>query len=495
MSRSGVASRAWPRTLRVRIVASVALLLLVGFAAVGLITTVVVHRVLLDRLDEQLRAAGSRFAVSLKHNDHDSDNPFQFKSVEGQATGTLGARILNGTVTAAAVVGQHGATGSPSPGARAVLGRMAVSSAPRSVHLPGLGVYRIIVANGADGDRQVTGLPYGPVEEITHRLVFIEAAVFAAAVVLIGVASAVLVGFTLRPLGRVADTASKVADLPLASGLVSLPDRAPTGPAGSEVATVSTAFNRMLEVVESALIERHDSEERLRRFIADASHELRTPVAVVRSHAEYARRVGGADLPEEVSHALERIAVQSERMGHLVDDLLLLARLDSGRPLADDDVDLTRVVLDAVTDARIAGPDHRWQLDLPDTALVVTGDEHALHQVVANLLANARVHSPAGTNVTTTLRRGADAVALTVHDDGPGIPAEVATSAFERFVRGGAGGSARSHTTGSSGLGLPIVGAIIGAHHGSVSLDSSPGDTSVSVTLPLRANVERDHRS
>lgn len=479
-----LAARLVPRTLRNRIVASVVLLLVFGFAATGVITTLVVHRVLLDRLDAQLRAAGNRFAVGLEHSDHDIDNnPAQFNTVEGQATGTLGARVVHGAVSAAAVVGRHAATNIPSQAAREILGRLSPTSTPRSIALPGLGTYRVLVTNGRDGDLLVTGLPDELVEETTNRLVLIEAIVCVAAIALVGAASTVVVRRTLRPLDRVAETASRVADLPLASGTVSLPDRAPPGPPGSEVATVATAFNTMLEQVEGALVQRHDSEERLRRFIADASHELRTPLAVVRSHADYARRVGDR-LPQDIRHALERISAQSERMGHLVDDLLLLARLDSGRPLAHAEVDLTRIVLDAVADAKVAGPAHRWQLELPDVAVVVAGDEHALHQVVANLLSNARAHTPEATVVLTSLRATGDTVTVTVADDGPGIPDGASARVFERFVRGDA---TRERATGSSGLGLPIVRAIVAAHGGEVSLRSEANGTTVTVVLPRDA--------
>ncbi|MEO9133795.1 MAG: HAMP domain-containing sensor histidine kinase, partial [Jatrophihabitantaceae bacterium] len=176
-----------------------------------------------------------------------------------------------------------------------------------------------------------------------------------------------------------------------------------------------------------------------------------------------------------------RIAAESERMGHLVEDLLLLARLDSGRPLAADPVDLTRVVLDAVSDARVAGPDHRWQLDLPTEPVQVEGDRDALHQVVANLLANARVHTPPGTTVQTGLTDSSGAITLSISDDGPGISAELRPSVFERFAHGT---DARSSTTGSSGLGLAIVAAIVHAHKGVIDLDSGPGGTRCKVRLP-----------
>jgi len=204
-------------------------------------------------------------------------------------------------------------------------------------------------------------------------------------------------------------------------------------------------------------------------------------VAVIRGHAELAQRTGGA-LPPEVQTSLARITSESQRMGHLVDDLLTLARLDSGRPLAREEVDLTRVVLDSVTDAQAAGPDHRWQLDLPDEPVTVTGDTDALHQVLANLLANARTHTPAGTVVLVAARStdggGAE---LTVSDNGPGIPAEVLATVFERFVRAD---PARTTTTGSSGLGLAIVDAIVRGHGGTVELTSVPGETRATITLP-----------
>ena len=182
----------------------------------------------------------------------------------------------------------------------------------------------------------------------------------------------------------------------------------------------------MLEHVESALHDRHASEDRLRHFIADASHELRTPVAVIRSHAEYAQRAGGTAIPAPVTDALSRITAESDRMGHLVDDLLLLARLDSGRELEQVDVDLTRTSSTPSATPEITSPDHRWQPDLPENELHVTGDSRALHQVLANLLTNARTPTPPGTTILTTLSSPApDTVTVTVTDNGPGIPDDV----------------------------------------------------------------------
>ncbi|HEV7204542.1 MAG TPA: HAMP domain-containing sensor histidine kinase [Jatrophihabitans sp.] len=476
--------------LRTQLVALLLALLVVAFVLVALVTSIALRGFLIERLDQQLAAAGDRFSLSLEHPDGDADNN-RFSDVAGQATGTLGARVLNGTVTAAAVVGRDPDDRSTAPGsrARAQLATLTASSHPRTIRLEHLGEYRIIVNRGQDQDLLITGLPEHPVDETIGRLVGIEAVVFAGALALAGISGAFFVRLALRPLNRVAETASRVSDLPLSSGTVSLPERAPEGDPHTEVGTLSTAFNHMLEHVESSLHQRQASEERLRRFIADASHELRTPVAVVRSHAELARRTGGPLTPE-VERSLTRIGAESERMGHLVDDLLLLARLDTGRPLAHDEVDLTRLVLDATSDARVAGPQHRWQLDLPREPIAVDGDEHALHQVLANLLANARTHTPDGTTVLVSLQRTDTGQArIEVADDGPGVPAPVLPGIFERFVRAD---QARSASTGSSGLGLAIVDAIVRAHGGTITVTSRPGDTRFTVTLGASRSSEED---
>ena len=484
--------RRWrPRRPRLgtQLVALVLALLAVSFALVAVVTAVALHDFLLQRLDEQLQAAGDRFSVGLEHpdDDHDADDrdvsDQQLNSVAGQAVGTLGARVKGGVVTAAAVVGHDSDDPTTKPGSAvsARLATLAVAAGPRTIHLPGLGPYRVLVQNGDDGDVLITGLPERPVDDTIERLVRIEAVVFGGAAVLVGVTGALFVRLSLRPLNRVAETATRVADLPLSSGTVTLVERAPQPEAHTEVGRLAGAVNHMLEHVESSLTQRQASEERLRRFVADASHELRTPVAVIRSHAELAGRTG-APLPPDVAHALTRIDRESARMGHLVDDLLLLARLDSGRPLARDDVDLTRIALDAVSDARVAGADHRWQLDLPEEPVSVRGDGSALHQVVANLLANARAHTPAGTSVVTTVRTGPDGVELVVADDGPGIPTGAQPWIFERFTRAD---DDRAAATGSSGLGLAIVQAIVREHGGRVELVSEPGATRFTVTLPV----------
>ncbi|MGH3303664.1 MAG: sensor histidine kinase [Streptosporangiaceae bacterium] len=192
-----------------------------------------------------------------------------------------------------------------------------------------------------------------------------------------------------------------MTQLPVGSGQVSLPERVPDANPATEVGQVGAAFNRMLGHVEAVLARREASESRLRTFAADASHELRTPLAAIRGYAELARRRSGA-LPEDVAHALQRVESEASRMSELVDERLLLARLDAGRPLASEPVDLTGPI-DATSDARLAAADHRWQLDLPGRPVTVRGDEQRRRQVLANLLSNAARHTPAGPAVTIAL--------------------------------------------------------------------------------------------
>lgn len=479
--------RLLPRTLRARLTAGLVVLLALGCAAVGVAAVVGLNGFLTGRLDEQLSEVGNRFPASLEHggllpDDHDDRDGDEHGDTRRQSAGTLGARLLDGKVTNAAVVPSSGAdttdlTVDLTAEDRHTLAAVPVDGRAHTLHLSALDEYRVRATQGLDGDVLITGLPLEPVESTVHRLELVAGIVFGVTLALAGVAGALWVRWSLRPLSRVAATATRVSELPLASGEVALPPRAPEPDPRNEVGQMAEAFNRMLGHVEDALTKRHASEERLRSFAADASHELRTPVASVRGHAELALLHPGP-VPPEVTRALERIAAESSRMGEMVDDLLLLARLDAGRPLERRPVDLTRLVLDAVSDARAAGPGHRWTLDLPEDPVTVTGDEHRLHQVLANLLANARLHTPEGTRVTVTLETGTAVARLHVHDNGPGIPEDLRPRIFDRFTR-----ADHRRTKTGTGLGLSIVSAVVEAHGGRVTLTSRPGATTFTVEL------------
>ncbi len=343
------------------------------------------------------------------------------------------------------------------------------------------GQYRVLSA--ARGTTTIImGLPIGRQSmAVTNALLTAGLTTFLGLLV-VGVGGAWLVKRNLRPLVRVADTATRVSKLHLASGQVALAERvdpADTDPR-TEVGRVGLALNELLDHVDDALTARHESEQRVRQFVADASHELRTPLASIRGYAELTRREP-APVPPSVTHALGRVESEATRMSHLVDDLLLLARLDAGRPLDLAPVDLTGIVVNAVSDAHAASPGHVWRLDVPDEPVMVLGDAARLHQIVVNLLANSRVHTVPGTTVRATLTHEAATVRLAVHDTGPGVPVDLQRSVFQRFARGD---TSRNRAQGSTGLGLSIVAAVASAHGGTVALDSRPGDTTFTVALP-----------
>jgi two-component system OmpR family sensor kinase len=347
----------------------------------------------------------------------------------------------------------------------------------------GLGDYRVV--STVQGDSSVT---VAAISLTTTQQTLVQVALFTGggvlvAVLIAGVAGAVIIRRTLRPLDRVAATATRVSELELDRGEVDLAQRVPEAytDVRTEVGQVGAALNRMLDHVGNALEARHASEMQVRQFVADASHELRTPLAAIRGYAELSRR-SGRPVPPEVAHVLNRVESEAKRMTTMVEDLLLLARLDAGRPLAHDPVDLTMLVVDTVSDAHAAGPRHDWQLDLPEEPVTVIGDGARLHQVLANLLANARTHTPDGTTVTVGVSATTDTATLRVTDTGPGIPADLQPHVFERFARGD---SSRSRAAGSTGLGLSIVHAVVTAHQGRVTVDSRPGRTEFIVTLPL----------
>ncbi len=362
-----------------------------------------------------------------------------------------------------------------------------------SIKIDGLGEYRVY-AYQLQSYVGVVGLPLSDVQTTLAQIITAVLIVTAAGLILIGGAIILIVRAGLRPLRAVADTATRVAALPMAEGSVSIDERVPEAEADerTEIGRVGHALNTLLDHVDASLDERQRNEERMRRFVADASHELRTPLASIRGYSELSlkamRRAEASGAPdagtvETTTQSLDRIQAQSLRMTRLVEDLLLLARLDEGQELVYGTVDLTRLAIEAVDDARPAGPEHDWVLEVGEEPVVIAGDSGRLHQVAANLLANARTHTPPGTTVTVSVARaGGDAV-LRVHDDGPGVDPVVRDELFERFSRAD---RSRARKTGGTGLGLSIAKAIVSAHGGTISVASEPGDTTFEVRLPAR---------
>lgn len=377
------------------------------------------------------------------------------------------------------------------------LARVSPDDGNSSVSLPYHGRYRVVayranllVSGEATLGVVIVGVPLRDLDHTLLQLIGVEALLSLLAIAAAAAVTRSLIERGLRPLNRVAATAQQVSQLELDRGEVALGVRVPPQDADptSEVGRVGQALNHMLNHVAGALTARQASETRVRQFVADASHELRNPLAAIRGYAELTRR-SRDQMPAEAAYAMSRVESEAERMSRLVEDLLLLARLDSGPALDLGPVDLTELVINAVSDARAAGPGHSWTLDLPEVPVVALGDAHRLHQVVVNLLANARTHTPAGTRVETGLLVRNGAAVLTVADDGPGVPADIADQVFERFTRADtsrvrAAGAAQGAST---GLGLAIVAAVVEAHRGSVAVRSVPGRTEFTVQLPLAA--------
>jgi two-component system OmpR family sensor kinase len=340
--------------------------------------------------------------------------------------------------------------------------------------------YRIYAAPtpGGVGGVTVVAVPYTDIEATLERLLVVEGLVIAGVLLALAVAAWWLVRLGLRPLDRIGATAGAIAAGDLSRRVEPAEPR-------TEVGRLGLALNAMLARLEQAFAERHASEERLRRFLADASHELRTPLASIRGYAELFR-IGAARERSDVEKAMTRIEDESARMGVLVEDLLALARLDEIRDLHREPVDLTALAGDAVDDARAVAPDREIELrGAGNGAVVVDGDPGQLRQVLANLMRNALVHTPAGSPVEVALRTRDGEAVLEVRDHGRGLPTSDPSELFDRFWRADPG---RGRGRAGAGLGLAIVAGVVTAHGGRAeAADAEGGGARFTVVLPLRS--------
>jgi two-component system, OmpR family, sensor histidine kinase TrcS len=492
MTRAGT-TRWWrPRTLRDQLVLGVSAVVTVVLLVVGVISVVSLRNYVnamndaevansLDALDHSF--ARHRASESGRHGDIGQ----ALLGFTEQNAGNVIAVIHDGDVIGSAVFFED----DPRPATPDVIAAIRAQSwrddELRTVKLGRLGPYRMSSQQSGSDDKLVVGVSLGLVNKtISRRIVSATVLSIAALLVTAGL-TALVVGYALRPLRRVAATAAEVAGAPLTGDDHRITARVQpddTDP-DNEVGIVGHTLNRLLENVDSALTHRAESDRRMRQFITDASHELRTPLAAIQGYSELTRQDSAA-LPPTTEYALARIESEARRMTSLVDELLLLSRLGEGEDLQTEDVDLGDIVLNAVNDAAVAAPKHRWVKDLPDEPVWVRGDPDRLHQLVSNLLTNGWVHTPPGVTVTTGIAchrvAGERSYAeLTVADDGPDIDPELLPHLFDRFVRakdapdGGPG----------NGLGLAIVDSIVKAHHGSVTAESAGGQTTFRVRLPL----------
>ncbi|WP_082943676.1 cell wall metabolism sensor histidine kinase WalK [Mycobacterium sp. 1274761.0] len=405
----------------------------------------------------------------------------------GQAAGNLIAVKIGDRVVQSAMFDDDGPHRAPEEAVTALESLHQIGTQPTTVVLGDMGAYRIAGVDGGNGERLISAVSLRSAHEVIATKVKLVAAITIIAAVLAAAGTVLLVRQALRPLRRVAATAASAADIPLAGDdhrITSWVRRSDSNP-DHEVGIVGETLNRLLANVDSALAARAESDRRMRRFLTDASHELRTPLAAIHGYAELTRQ-DSASLPATTEYALARIESESRRMAALVDDMLLLAHLDEGRALEIERMDFVEVVADAVNDVAVTAPNHRYVTELPDEPMWLDGDRSHLHQVVTNLLVNARNHTPPGVTVTTTLRRVPDALAdtaeLVVVDDGPGIESRLLPDLFGRFVRAD---KSRSRDMNSTGLGLAIVKSIVEAHGGVVGVESRPGHTEFRVRLAM----------
>jgi two-component system OmpR family sensor kinase len=464
-------------SLRHRLVAA---LVLIGAVLVvaGVVVAGLIRGALIDQVDRQLERAGpplGTFVGALGPGQAIAPRPGvttpndRFTELYVAVASVEGYRIFEQTVGSEPppdltdVLPPDGALADPSP-------RFATVAAVGGGH-----EYRVLVEGMPSGGAIAVAQPLRPTLHTWRQIVTVEIVAFLTVLLTLCMMAWWLLHHGVRPIEKMARTANAIADGDLSR-------RVSPAETTTEVGRLGVALNTMLGQIEGAFDEKQASEDRLRRFVADASHELRTPLTSIRGYAEL-WRAGAISTESEQADAMRRVEHEAARMGRLVDDMLLLARLDEGRPLDLTDVDLARIAEDAVADARAVEPGRPISL-IAHEAVVVSGDADRLRQVTANLVVNALVHTPPGTAVEVRVRRDGSTAVLEVADHGPGLPPELATRVFERFVRAD---PARTRATGGAGLGLAIVAAVVEAHGGRAEVESTPGEgATFRVVLPAQ---------
>lgn len=474
-----------PRSLRGQLALGMCALMTVVLLAVGGISILTLRSYVTNLSDAQVAQALTSFENAL--HDH-ADGPLlaeELTHFTGQGTDNVIAVLHGNDVAESAVFYERDARPAPADAVNLIQNHIWRDGPAFTIDLGSLGSYRVRSRTIEGGERLVSAVSLGPANRaLTEKSIWTLTLI----VMTVGVTSlgtVAVVRSSLRPLRRVAATASQVANQPLAdeNHRITVRVSATDTDTGTEVGIVGDTLNRLLDNVDSALAARAESDRRTRRFLSDASHELRTPLAAIQGYAELTRQ-DSAELPAVTEYALARIEAESHRMTRLVNDLLLISRLDEGQELDYGEVDLSELVVDAVNDNAVVGPGHRWQTVLPEATVWVHGDQARLHQLISNLLTNARVHTPPTTTVTTVLTVSeADGhyIELAVVNDGPDIDPRLLPHLFDRFVKAKNSDDSESGT----GLGLAIVSSIAEAHHGTVHVESAQGRTSFIVRLPV----------
>ncbi len=475
-------------SLQARVVAGVIAVALV-LATVAVSITVYTRGYLLDQVDQRLEGAARVPGDDLARPGGDGPEDFQppvFDPAVGGRQFRLPDTYIGGCLAGAesAVGNVPYASGIGAPVIDCTQLRADGESGGYPIHLTvdsedGGPHYRLIVRDD-NGILVIWGIPLGDLEAAVNRLVLLELVGLAAALAVLGAVAFWVIRLGIRPIKQMTSTASEIS----ASSATEMARRVPEAPPHTEAGALAVAVNSMLDRIETAVSERARSEDRLRQFVADASHELRTPVTTIRGYAELYRH-GGLAQPDDLTDAMRRTEQEAQRMGRLVEDMLTLAKLDQHRPLDRVAVDLGQLVADTGQDAAAAAPER--SIDVAVEAgvdLTVTGDVDRLRQVLANVVGNALTHTPAASAVTIGVTRlPDDRIRLTVADQGPGMPPDVAARVTERFYRAD---PARARSNGGSGLGMAIVQGIVAAHGGAVTIDSAPErGTTVSIVLAV----------
>lgn len=479
-------------SLRNRLLVGVLLLSALGFMVSDFIAQNAIQKFLLQQVDQQLVSVADGALMRVDRAGIQSDNEGIDSHGNSPATAKAAETPLRSVPSSVSItlldpfgnyVGGVGGDLNSQKITDFVIGTLPASAAkygnrPFTLEVPGAD-FRVLarVLPSALGSVFVAQSLSG-VDETSNRLRIIFVFIGLIALFLIAFASRMVIKIGLRPLVAVEETAEKIAAGDLSARL---PDAKPD----TEVGRLVSSLNAMLARIEESFAARTASENKLRRFVADASHELRTPLTAIRGFAELHRQ-GAVTGEAATSELVGRIENESVRMGALVEDLLMLARLDQSRDIVNSPVNLTELVTEAVESARAAGPEHPITLDLPDEAFVL-GDARKIHQVVANLLANARIHTPAGTPISISINSNEDGTTISIADSGPGLSEEDQARIFERFYRADPSRN-RSNEVGS-GLGLSIVDAVMQAHGGKVGVTSKLGEgATFTVFFPLTSN-------
>ena len=466
-------------TLRLRLLLAITAFVLAGLLVAGGVTYVSLRSFLLQRVDQQAAAARGMFEGQLLSGSQPAESFPDPDRGPGDVfpPGTVG-EIVSGDTVVAGPVGSGFDQTVPQLKLPSGTGNLTQPTSFTTTNQAGTTPYRVLAQPLREASGVlVVGIPLTEVHQTLSRLLLVEGLVALGVMLGLGLLSWWTVRRELRPLDRIEETAGAIAGGDLSQRVDATDPR-------TEVGRLGIALNAMLAQIEEAFAERTESENRLRRFLADASHELRTPLTSIRGYSELFRR-GADERPEDLATSMRRIEQEATRMGVLVDELLLLARLDQGRPLERAPVDLAAIASDAVSDARAVDPTRRITLSAPDRK-IVSGDEARLRQVVANLMTNALGHTPLGSPIEVNVGEGSGEAVLEVRDHGNGLSEEELAHVFEPFYRSD---PSRYRERGGAGLGLAIVSAIVEAHGGTVAVESEPGDGACfRVAIPLASD-------